>query len=59
VGFGAEEFACPEAAVDVNFNPAGQLIGRATSVRRTREVVLEMVKEYIEAVERVQLVEYP
>jgi len=49
--------AYPEAAVDVNFNPAGQIIGRATSVRRTRDVVLEMVEEYIEAVERVQLVD--
>jgi NAD(P)H-dependent flavin oxidoreductase YrpB (nitropropane dioxygenase family) len=49
--------AYPEAAVDVNFNPAGQIIGRATSVRRTRDVVLGMVEEYIEAVERVQLVE--
>ena len=49
--------AYPEAAVDVNFNPTGQVIGRATSVRRTGDVVLEMVEEYIEAVERVQLVE--
>ena len=49
--------AYPEAAVDVNFNPAGQVIGRATSVRRTRDVVLGMVEEYIEAVERVQLVD--
>jgi hypothetical protein len=29
----------------------------ATTVRRTRDVVLGMVEEYIEAVERVQLVE--
>jgi hypothetical protein len=41
----------------VNFNPAGQVIGPATSVRRTRDVVLAMVEEYIEAVERVQLVD--
>ena len=49
--------AYPEAAVDVNFNPAGQVIGMATSVRRTRDVVMGMVEDYIEAVERVQLVE--
>ena len=49
--------AYPEAARDVNFNPAGQVIGRATSVRRTRDVVLGMVEEYIEAIEKVQLVE--
>ena len=40
----------------MNFNPAGQVIGRATAVRRTRDVVLGMVEEYIEAVERLQLV---
>jgi NAD(P)H-dependent flavin oxidoreductase YrpB (nitropropane dioxygenase family) len=49
--------AYPEEARDVNFNPAGQVIGRATSVRRTRDVVLGMVEEYIDAVERVQLVD--
>ncbi len=49
--------AYPEQAVDVNFNPAGQVIGLAKSVRRTKDVVLGMVEEYIEAVERVQLVE--
>ena len=40
----------------MNFNPAGQIIGRATTVRRTKDVVFEMVEEYIDAVERVQLV---
>ena len=40
----------------MNFNPCGQIIGRATSVRRTRDVVLGMVEEYIEATERLQLV---
>ena len=49
--------AYPEAAVDVNFNPAGQVIGMATKVRRTRDVVMGMVEDYIEAVEKVQLVE--
>jgi NAD(P)H-dependent flavin oxidoreductase YrpB (nitropropane dioxygenase family) len=49
--------AYPEAARDVNFNPAGQVIGLTTSVRKTRDVVMSMVEDYIEAVERVQLVE--
>jgi hypothetical protein len=40
----------------VNFNPCGQVIGRATSVRRTKDVVLGMVEEYIEATERLQRV---
>ena len=46
--------AYPEEARDVNFNPAGQIIGRATQVRRTKDVVLGMVEEYIEALERLQ-----
>ena len=48
--------AYPEEARDVNFNPCGQIIGQATSVRRTRDVVLGMVEDYIEAVERLRLV---
>ena len=44
--------AYPEEARDVNFNPCGQVIGQATSVRRTKDVVLGMVEEYIEATER-------
>ena len=39
----------------MNFNPAGQVIGQATTVRRTRDVVLGMVEEYIEAIDRLQL----
>ena len=38
----------------MNFNPAGQIIGRATTVRRTKDVVLGIVEEYIEAVEKLQ-----
>ena len=40
----------------MNFNPCGQIIGAATSVRRTRDVVLGMVEDYVEAIERLQLV---
>lgn len=46
--------AYPVQAVDVNFNPAGQVIGRATRVRKARDVVLEMVEEYIDAVQAAQ-----
>ncbi len=46
--------AYPEEARDVNFNPAGQIIGAATSVRRTKDVVLGMVEEYVDAIERLQ-----
>jgi hypothetical protein len=49
--------AYPEEVRDVNFNPAGQVIGMATSVRRTRDVVLGRVEYYIDALEKVQLVD--
>lgn len=45
----------PEQAKDVNFNPAGQVIGRATRVRKAKDVVREMVEEYIDALQRVNL----
>jgi hypothetical protein len=48
--------AFPEEARDVNFNPAGQIIGAATSVRRTKDVVLGMVEEYVDALDRLQAV---
>lgn len=47
--------AYPEQAVDVNFNPCGQVIGRATRVRKARDVVLELVEEYIDAIQSVDL----
>lgn len=47
----ARSHAYPQQARDVNFNPAGQVIGRANRVRKSREVVLEMVEEYLDAIE--------
>jgi NAD(P)H-dependent flavin oxidoreductase YrpB (nitropropane dioxygenase family) len=44
----------PEQARDVNFNPCGQVIGRATTVRKARDVVFSMVEEYLESAERLQ-----
>ena len=41
-----------EAAKDVMFNPVGQIVGSIDKVRRTSDVVLGMVEEYIEATER-------
>jgi NAD(P)H-dependent flavin oxidoreductase YrpB (nitropropane dioxygenase family) len=49
--------AYPEAARDVNFNPAGQVIGQAKTVRKTRDVIMGMVEDYIDALEKVQLVD--
>jgi NAD(P)H-dependent flavin oxidoreductase YrpB (nitropropane dioxygenase family) len=44
----------PEQAKDVNFNPCGQVIGRATTVRKAKDVVFSMVEEYLEVTERLQ-----
>jgi len=44
----------PEQAKDVNFNPVGQVVGTMNKVRRTRDVVLEMVEEYLEATGRLE-----
>jgi NAD(P)H-dependent flavin oxidoreductase YrpB (nitropropane dioxygenase family) len=42
----------PEQAKDVQFNPVGQIVGRLNKVRRAGDVVLDMVNEYIETVEK-------
>ncbi len=42
----------PEQSKDVAFNPCGQIIGRATKVRKTRDVMYDLVEEYVDAVER-------
>lgn len=49
----------PDKAPPVAFNPCGQVIGRATSVRKARDVVLGMVEEYVEAVERLDKLSRP
>jgi hypothetical protein len=36
----------------VNFNPAGQIIGRLNTVRPVRQVIYDLVNEYFEAAER-------
>ncbi len=46
----------PEQAKDVNFNPCGQVIGRATRPRKARDVVVSMMEEYVDAMERASLV---
>jgi NAD(P)H-dependent flavin oxidoreductase YrpB (nitropropane dioxygenase family) len=42
----------PEQSKGIAFNPCGQIIGRATQVRKARDVVLDLVEEYVEAVDR-------
>jgi len=41
-----------EQAKEIGFNPVGQIVGSMTKVRKTRDVVLGMVEEYIDTVER-------
>jgi NAD(P)H-dependent flavin oxidoreductase YrpB (nitropropane dioxygenase family) len=45
----------PVQAKDVQFNPCGQIIGSAKHVRKSKDVVLDMVNEYIEAIDRLGL----
>jgi NAD(P)H-dependent flavin oxidoreductase YrpB (nitropropane dioxygenase family) len=42
----------PAQSKDVAFNPCGQIIGRATKVRKARDVIYELVEEYVEVVDR-------
>jgi NAD(P)H-dependent flavin oxidoreductase YrpB (nitropropane dioxygenase family) len=43
-----------EAARNVNFNPVGQIVGTMNAVRPVKEVILQLVQEYLEAVERLE-----
>jgi NAD(P)H-dependent flavin oxidoreductase YrpB (nitropropane dioxygenase family) len=42
----------PEQARDVQFNPVGQVVGQMNKVRRTKDVVMELVEGYIDAASR-------
>ncbi len=44
----------PEQAVDVNFYPAGQVIGLTDKPRRTADVIYSLVEEFIDAGQRMQ-----
>src|SRR5262249_49090607 len=41
-------------AKDVMFNPVGQVVGTMNAVRPVKDVVYDLVQEYLEAVERLQ-----
>ena len=43
----------PKAARRVLFNPVGQIVGRMNEKRPSREVIFDLVSEYVDAVERV------
>ena len=42
----------PKAAQRVAFNPVGQIVGAMNDKRPVREVIFEIVSEYVDAVER-------
>jgi NAD(P)H-dependent flavin oxidoreductase YrpB (nitropropane dioxygenase family) len=44
----------PDKALDVMFNPVGQVVAQLKDVRKSRDVIRTLVEEYIEAVERLQ-----
>jgi NAD(P)H-dependent flavin oxidoreductase YrpB (nitropropane dioxygenase family) len=44
----------PEQAKDVNFNPVGQIVGTMNKVRRSKDVIMDMVEEYLEATARLE-----
>ena len=44
----------PKAAQRVAFNPVGQIVGAMNEQRPVREVIYDLVSEYVEAVERLE-----
>ncbi len=43
-----------DKAKDVQFNPIGQIVGRLNAVRPVKEVIRDLVEDYVEASERLQ-----
>ena len=43
-----------DKAKQVMFNPVGQIVGALNTVRPVREVIRQLVEEYLEASERLQ-----
>lgn len=44
----------PEKSQSLFYNPVGQIVGRLNAVRPVREVMRQLVEEYLDAVERLQ-----
>jgi NAD(P)H-dependent flavin oxidoreductase YrpB (nitropropane dioxygenase family) len=42
----------PDKALDVMFNPVGQVVAQLNDVRKSKDVIMTLVEEYIEAVDR-------
>lgn len=43
-----------DKARDVQFNPVGQIVGSMSKVRKSRDVIMDMVSEYLAATERLE-----
>jgi len=41
-------------AKDIMFNPVGQIVGTMNKVRRTKDVIMDMVEEYLECTSRLE-----
>jgi len=44
----------PEQSRTMMYNPVGQIVGRLNSVRSVKEVIRQLVEEYLDAVERLE-----
>lgn len=42
----------PEQAAAIQFNPVGQVVGQMDKIRRTKDVVMDLVEGYIDATDR-------
>lgn len=50
----ARSHAYPEKAIDVMFNPVGQVVGQMNEERKVKDVIMELVEGYIEATDRLR-----
>ena len=44
-----------QQAKDVNFNPVGQIVGTMNKVRKTKDLIADMVDEYLECSNRLEM----
>jgi len=47
-----QRYASSPQAQAVSFNPVGQVVGMMNEVRSSRELIVQLVEEYVDAVDR-------
>ena len=47
-----QRYAASDQAQAVSINPVGQVVGMMNEIRSTREVIVDLVRGYLDAVER-------